>query len=166
MGCYPGQWQDGSIWCLCGGAERVFTVGYRCPRGAVLSKVSAFGVVIPDSLLAFPGICPHLCLVGSKDQADLPVPEGVPGRRSTGRGEGRLSFPRIAFQPLCQAGAAGTLMVQGQRQPLKERGCIMRGWAGLGRQKPHLLNTYRPSSAGEHSILSLMDVQENTSSTS
>lgn len=103
---------------------------------------------------------------GSKDQADPPVPEGVPGRRSTGRGEGQLSFPRIAFQPRCQAGAAGTLMVQGQSQPLKGRGCIMRGWAGLGRQKPHLLNIYRPPSAGEHSILSLMDVQENTSSTS
>lgn len=82
--------------------------------------------------------------MGTKDQADPPVPEGVPGRRSTGRGEGRLSFPRIAFQPLCQAGAAGTLMVQGQSQPLKGRGCIMRGWAGLGRQKPHLLNIYRP----------------------
>lgn len=87
-------------------------------------------MVISDSLLALLGIHPHLCPVETKDQADPPVPKGVPGCRSTGRGEGQLSFPRIAFQPLCQAGATGTLMVQGQRQPLKGRGCIMRGWAG------------------------------------
>lgn len=61
MGCWPGRWQDGSVWGPRGGAQRSFAVGCR---GTILSKVSAFSVVIPDSLLAFPGICLHLCPAG------------------------------------------------------------------------------------------------------
>lgn len=171
VSCHFALEGNGSVWHPCGGAEcGVLQRGCRGPGGALFSGALGFGVVIPDSLLALPGIRLRLRpgWWGPRARLICRCPKGVPGHGSTGRVEGWLSSPRITFQPPCQAGATGTADGTGERQRLKGRGCIMRGWAGFGRQKPHLLNTYRPPPppAGEHSILSLMDVQENTSSTS
>lgn len=134
VSCHFALEGNGCVWRPCGGTESgVLQRGCRGPGGALLSGALGFSVVIPDSLLALPGIRLRLRpgWWGPRARLICRCPKGVPGHGSTGRAEGWLSSPRITFQPPCQAGATGTADGTGGEAAFKRERLHHAGLGGL-----------------------------------